>query len=220
MMPADVLPLDVVDLVFPLRGRRLPMDHGYLLYGALCRVLPSIHDAPWLGVHPVRGRRRVDGMLSFSPHAQLVLRLPAERIPEVLPLAGKALIVGGNRFFVGAPRVQRLIPAASLDARLVVIRLTQIPRRSDGTLDKAAMQAQFLDELLRQLERLDVRCSPQLTGRQEIVVHDRRLLGWSVRLCGLDPEASLRVQAYGLGGKRALGCGVFVPTRGKAAGGR
>lgn len=215
MLTSDVSPLDVVDLVFTLRGRRLPLDHGYLLYGALCRALPSLHGAPWLGVHPVHGRKRVDGMLSFRPHARLVLRLPVSRIPEVLPLSGQPLVVGADRFFVGTPQVRPLTPASSLDCRLVVIKLTQVSRRPDGTLDKAAMQARFLDELLRQLERLDVRCSPQMTGRQEIVVHDRRLLGWSVRLSGLDPEASLRVQACGLGGKRALGCGVFVPTRDK-----
>jgi hypothetical protein len=34
----------VVDLLFPVVGPRLPTDHGYLLYSAMSRVLPCLHD--------------------------------------------------------------------------------------------------------------------------------------------------------------------------------
>lgn len=31
-----------VDLGFRLRGDKLPLDHGYALFGALCRLLPVL----------------------------------------------------------------------------------------------------------------------------------------------------------------------------------
>src|ERR1019366_8470757 len=44
------------DLAFPLVGERVARDHGYALYGALCRVAPGLHAAAWLGVHPLGGK--------------------------------------------------------------------------------------------------------------------------------------------------------------------
>jgi len=37
-------------------------------------------------------------------------------------------------------------------------------------------------------------------------------VGYAVRVSGLSDEDSLKLQERGLGGKRRMGCGVFVPT--------
>jgi len=44
-----------VDLAFRLTGSKIPVDHGYALYSAISRVLPEIHGAANIGVHPIRG---------------------------------------------------------------------------------------------------------------------------------------------------------------------
>ena len=41
-----------VDLAFRLTGSKVPVDHGYALYSALSRLLPEIHGAKNIGVHP------------------------------------------------------------------------------------------------------------------------------------------------------------------------
>jgi hypothetical protein len=33
-----------VDLLFPVLGTTLPIDHNYLLYGALSKLVPRFHD--------------------------------------------------------------------------------------------------------------------------------------------------------------------------------
>jgi CRISPR-associated endonuclease/helicase Cas3 len=204
---------DVVDLVFRVTGQKVPADHGYALYGAICRVLPQVHGVPWIGIHPLCGVTPVNGVLALPRAGELALRLPAAHIPQVLRLAGHTLTLGRDELLLGVPHVRPLIPCTSLDARLVVIHLTRPPRKENQTLDKSAMEAAFRAELSRQIEQLGVRASISLTGRRQITVGGQRIVGWSVRLAELDESSSLVVQARGLGGKRAMGCGIFVPTR-------
>jgi hypothetical protein len=47
-----------VDLAFRLTGSKVPVDHGYALYSAISRLLPEIHGAKNIGVHPIRGTRK------------------------------------------------------------------------------------------------------------------------------------------------------------------
>jgi len=46
-----------VDLAFRLTGSKVPVDHGYALYSAISRLLPEIHGAKNIGVHPIWGAR-------------------------------------------------------------------------------------------------------------------------------------------------------------------
>jgi CRISPR-associated endonuclease/helicase Cas3 len=148
-----------IDLAFPLDGRRVPIDHGYALYSALSRVRPQLHACGWLGVHPLAGEPDGEGGLRLRRNADLRVRAPADRIPDLLPLAGATLEVGGEQLSLGIPRAYPLPPAATLDSRLVVIKLTRPPtKRAEGstseTLDGAGLAERYGRELRRQLSRL------------------------------------------------------------------
>jgi CRISPR-associated protein Cas6 len=208
-----------IDLSFPIVGDRVARDHGYALYGALARALPAIHGASWLGVHPLGGKPIDDGMVALGRHAELRLRLPTERIGELLSLVGAKLTVSGATFVVGAPRVYPLIPAASLDARLVALKLTRAPRRPNvdlkrETLDVDGFAERYRAEIKRQLASLEIAATFGLCGRHDITVAGKRVVGYSVRIGGLSAGASLLLQERGIGGRRRMGCGVFRPTRG------
>ncbi|MBI5488452.1 MAG: type I-MYXAN CRISPR-associated protein Cas6/Cmx6 [Deltaproteobacteria bacterium] len=205
--------MQIVDLAFPIIGRDAPADHGYALYGALCRVVPDLHSVGWLGVHPLPGALVGGKTIQFGREASLRLRLPAERIAVALGLAGTTLDLGGHRLVLGAPRIWPLTPAPSLDARLVVIKLTHLPVANDA-IDTKELAKRFGAEAQRQLRKLGIERDPLLRGKRSIEVGGRRVIGYSVRVEGLQPEESLRLQVGGIGGKRAMGCGVFRPTRG------
>jgi CRISPR-associated protein Cas6 len=210
---------NIVDVAFQLAGESVPVDHGYQLYSALCVAVPALHGATWLSVHPLSGNPTPPGKLSFRDNARLFLRLPAERIPDVLPLAGRTVEVAGARLALGAPNVSALVPAPCLDARLVVLKLTDAPHRENEelgrqTLDTAAFAERYATELKRQLIALDIQSPPDLCGRRSITVSGRRVIGYSVRVSALSADQSLRLQVNGLGGKRRMGCGVFRATRG------
>lgn len=210
--------MNVVDLSFPVVGLAVPRDHGYALYGALCAAQATLHGADWLGVHPLAGVPVGADTLRLGRRSELRVRVPAERIPELLVLAGRRLSVAGAPLLLGAPRVHALSPAASLDARLVAVKLTAAPRRFNAqlgrdALDTAAMAARVETELNRQLAGLGIEGRLSLRGRQRLTVAGRRIVGYSVRVEGLSAEASVLLQEAGLGGRRAMGCGMFRPTR-------
>jgi CRISPR-associated protein Cas6 len=196
----------IVDVFFGVRGSRVSADHGYALYGAVARVLETREDA-WLhqldevGLHLVRGAYGSNGRLLLGTRATFGLRLSAGLVPKVLALAGKRLVIAGDSLLVGVPRVQVLRPAAVLAARLVTTRNGQDEHRFDR-------------EIAHQLSGLGITASA-IRGRRRVVrIKDKTVVGYGVRVAGLDDAESLRLQEHGLGGRRKMGCGMFVPARG------
>lgn len=211
--------MKTIDLAFPMSGVEVPRDHGYALYGALCRAIPSLHDVRWLSVHPLPGKPAGADRLQVPAGGALRLRMPPGHIATVLPLAGATIDVAGAELRLGAPVVHALVPAASLDARLVVVKLTDVPTHDHPTLgrkalDRGAIEQRVHKELIRQLGLLGISANPELRGHGRMRVAGRAVVGFSVRVQGLDADASLALQTNGLGGKRKMGCGVFRPTRG------
>ncbi len=205
--------MTTVDLLFPVIGSRLPTDHNYALYSALSRWVPCLHDGSVeFGLAPVTGPYVGNGFLQVD-HSQsrLRLRLSAADVPKVLPLAGKELGVMGRRIRLGAPQIQALHPAPLLIARMVAIKNATDP---DTFLGSARRQ---LDELgigggLRVPEHRgrDGRAEP---ARRVLRIKTACIVGYSLLAERLKPDESLRLQESGLGGRRHLGCGVFVPAR-------
>ena len=213
--------MSIIDVSFPTIGTgAIPRQHGLALYGALCRALPSLHGAEWLGVHPLSGKVGADAdMLMPTANAALRLRIPVERLTALLPLMGVTLSVAGHPLQLGAPTVFPLAPSSSLDARIVVLKLTDAPKSQSSSedrevLDNAALAARYQTELSRQAQRLGISSEPVLCGREELRVHGKRIVGFSVRFGSLSADESLALQRHGLGGKRRMGCGIFRPTRG------
>jgi CRISPR-associated protein Cas6 len=198
-----------VDLSFPIRGRTIPRDHGYALYGALSRAIPSVHGADWIAIHGIAAKQ-ADVNLTLERAGRLRIRVPSERIGELLALAGTSIDLAGHPVEIGAPTVHPLVPAAILDARLVVIRLTGgIPK----PFDNEAFERRFLAEARRQLAALGATGELVISGRQSLQVGGQRVIGCSVRVGGLSSDDSLKLQIDGIGGKRTMGCGVFRPAR-------
>lgn len=186
-----------VDLAFRVVGTTLPVDHGYALYSAINRVVPALHDARDIGVQPIRGRYVGEGNLHLTPSSRLVVRLPDDRIRPFLKLAGKTLDVDGHRLRVGVPETRALRPAATLYARLVTI--------------KGFMQPEVLLEAARrQLQAMDVTTDLRVGERRTLRVKDKQVVGFEVTALGLEAEDSIRLQEVGIGGRRRMGCGIFV----------
>jgi CRISPR-associated protein Cas6 len=189
-----------VDLAFRLTGSKVPVDHGYALYSAISRLLPEIHGAKNIGVHPIRGTYSGNGELMLRDSSRLVMRLESERIGEFLKLAGTKLEIDSHSLQVGVPEVRLLRPRASLYSRLVTIK---------GFMEPAA----FLEAAKRQLEKIGVEAEIQVGERRTLRVRDKQVVGFELAALELDAEDSLRLQEHGLGGRRHMGCGVFTPLR-------
>jgi CRISPR-associated protein Cas6 len=190
-----------VDLVFQLRGSTIPVDHGYALYAALSRVVPEIHGAQAIGVQPIRGTYTGNGLLQLSDFSRLALRLWVDQIRPYLMLAGKKLDIEGHPLQIGVPSTRALHPAANLRARLVTIK---------GFLEDAP----FLEAAGRQFQSLGVAGEVLLGERRTVRVKEKQVVGYEIAITGLTDEDSLILQERGLGGRRRMGCGIFVPLGG------
>lgn len=209
--------MSTIDLAFGLRGEQIPLDYGYALFGAISRLVPSIHGDRRIGVHPIRGLKRGRGSLRLVPQSRLRLRMPSEEIGAYLPLGDARLDLDGSVVRVGAPRAEPLRPWPALTSRLVTIGHHRDP-------------GEFLDSVLRQLSGLGVRARPSFLpspdparagepSRRILLVKGRRIVGYPLRIDGLTAEESLIVQERGLGSRRRMGCGVFVREGGGHASG-
>lgn len=193
----------VVDLFFHLQGKQVAVDHGYALYGAISRVLETdaedkwLHNAENVGLIPIRGHFAGEGVLHLGAPARFGLRLPVHLIPKALPLAGKRLDINGDALRVGVSTTSALIPAPVLYAHVVTTKNGEDESRFDA-------------EIQRQLSALDIKGKPARGPRRIVTIKDKKVVGYSLLVSELTAEESIRLQEQGLGGRRKMGCGVFV----------
>lgn len=212
--------VDCVDLLFPVQGPSLPREHGYALYGAISRIVPSVHAARDVGIFPIRGTAGGNGTLLLTERSTLRLRVPATRLPALLPLAGKRLELDGHAIRLSVPRVAALVPAPVLSSSLVLIKLAHAAGKNSVTPEL------FLAAAARKLGEMQISAEPGLqtirTGprageprRRVIRVKDQTHAGYAMIVQGLTAEESIRLQEQGLGGRRLMGCGLFLPEKGE-----
>lgn len=210
-----------VDLIFPANGSAVPQDHGYALYGAVSRIVPGVHQSKDVGIFSIRGTPAGDGTLLLNDRSAVRFRLPAERLPELLPLAGKALELDGHRLRLGVPHVAALIPAPALASSLVLIKLAD---KGNPEVGGIVTPDAFLAAARRKFVAMNIQAEPGIqkirTGpradqarRRIFRVKDQTHVGFAMIVQGLSAEESIRLQEEGLGGRRLMGCGLFVPAR-------
>ncbi len=198
--------MTTLELSFPLLATTpIPADHGYLLYSALSRVIPEVHSSNGVAVHPIRGRQFGDRLMSLMPWSSLVLRTTDTRISSLIPLAGKRLNLGDRIVRIGVPQVRPLSPATALRSRLVTIKISDV---SANSLDEETFQS----AVRRKLNDLQVAEESIITlgKRRTLRIKQKEVVGYEVILEALTAEESLNIQEQGIGGRRHMGCGVFV----------
>jgi CRISPR-associated protein Cas6 len=191
-----------IELSFPVRGLApIPADHGYALLGAITQLIPTVHGGNGFALAPIPGRQVGDRKMVLTRTSRLVVRTFADRVGEFLPLAGKQITLAGRPLTLGVPTVQQLEPAPRLRARLVTIK---------GFFEPDV----FAEAVQRQLDKLEITGAEVSVGRQRTIrVKQSEIVGFETTLCKLDDESSLKLLVEGIGGRRHMGCGVFVPCQ-------
>jgi CRISPR-associated protein Cas6 len=198
-----------VDATFPLRGRSIPIDHGYALFSALSRCVPAVHRADDWGVHPVRGDYQNPGVLALTKHSRVKIRLPSTAISQILGLTGQTIDIDGNSCAAGVPTILPLIPAPYLKSRLVTFKNAGTEEDAARAVRRALAELSQLGDLGQPVDSVEVLIGP----RRVLRIKDKFIYGHAVALTGLDAPASIAVQSRGLGGRRHMGAGIFVPLR-------
>lgn len=203
---------ETVDIEFPVYGLTAPADHGYFLYSAISRVAPTAHQANWLGVHTLKGRRSEPGSITLPRKSYLRLRLPLDKLAELYGLAGATLTLGAHEIRCGLPRVRRLAPSETLWSRLVVVKVAHAETTVSTDSFVAALEKQLAT--LGVVAQIEIERLPQSHeyARRVVRVKGATVAGYGVYVRNLSESDSIRLQIHGLGGRRRIGCGLFVPV--------
>jgi CRISPR-associated protein Cas6 len=191
--------MPTVDLLFPAQGGPVPLDHGYLLFSALSARIPELHARREVGVFNLRGARASKDTLALDG-GTLRLRCSTEALPLLLPLTGETLEVAGRPVRLGVPTVRALTLPTSLSARVVTFK---------HALDEASFHA----ATLKFMAELGCTGRPHVGRRRIIHIAGKKVVGFALDVSELSPESSLKLQEQGLGGRRHMGCGLFLPAR-------
>jgi len=202
-------PADIVDAVFAIACRSLPVDHAYALSRAIQDALPWFAEEPRAGLHTIHGAASgsgwmrpegADALLQLSHRARLALRLPRHRLEDAAALLGRTLQVAGWPLRVEKMTLRPLSRITTLFSRCVVLAVG----------DEAA----FVSAATGELGALGINPGRMVCGRVTPVTTPAGTYQTrSLMLAGLTLEQSLRLQQSGLGAGRKIGCGLFIPHK-------
>jgi CRISPR-associated endonuclease/helicase Cas3 len=197
-----------VEMSFPVRGKYLPADHNYALFAACVHLIPEIRQLTALSILTIPGYADKQGKILLTERSHLRIRIPIPQIPLIYKLAGKSVCLGIHEIQIGIPEIFMLQPANKLRSRIVIIKGYSEPEF-------------FLAAAQRQLDSweisghisipLDKKGEP---SRKTIKVKRFTIVGFTTEVSNLSEEDSLKLQQWGIGGKRHLGCGYFLPCQG------
>ncbi|KPQ39274.1 MAG: type I-MYXAN CRISPR-associated protein Cas6/Cmx6 [Phormidium sp.] len=200
-----------IELHFPAQGHTWCADQNYRLLGAMAKEHPSLHQLEGLAINTISGIPDKQGKIQLTEASRLSLRCPSESLLTVLPLAGKTLKIGADSISLGYPEVRPLRPVSELKARLVAIK------HPSGNFNEVTPDW-FLGACDRQLKALGIDAPVGIPAnedgepdRKTLKIKGKTVVGYSVVVANLLPEQSLLLQTRGIGGKRRMGCGYFVP---------
>lgn len=161
---------DVVDLVFGLNGRCLPVDHVFELSKSVQEILPWLADEPNAGLHAINvaasGNGWIrpedpDALLHLSKRTRLELRVPAHRVEDAKKLEGMKLSVSGNELEIKTS-TQRSLST-----------LTTLFTRALATDTDIAGEEKVLEWIYTQLTAMDIRPRKMMCGTEHYIKNAR-----------------------------------------------
>lgn len=194
-----------VELRFPVLGTYLPADHNYGLYAAFIHLIPELRQQKTVSILTIPGVGDKQGKILLTDESRLRVRVPISQVSLVYKLAGKRICVGKHEIQIGIPQMANLRSAPKTRARIVTIKNYQEPDS-------------FLEAVKRQLTSLEIHGVPTIPVdrdgqlmRKTIKIKQFTVVGFTVQVSDLREKDSVKLQQFGIGGKRHMGCGFFLP---------
>ncbi len=202
---------DVVDLLFTIRCKSLPLDHGYSLSQAISEILPWVVEEPQAAIHQIHvaesshGWQRPDqqdALLLPSRRTRLVIRMPAHRVADCHRLENRSFDIDGHELITESFKTRSLSRLTTLMSRYIITSHEEVDE-------------QFIARMHRVLQGRAIDVKKMLSGL--VVRHngpEGEVITRKLMLAGLTREDSLYLQQQGLGHLQLMGIGVFLPHKG------
>ena len=206
----SVVPDDIVDLVYNIKCRCLPVDHAYFLSQAIHEALPWFGEESDTAMHTIHVAESANGwirpegpdaLLFPSRRTKMTLRVPKHRIQDAEKLLGKKIEVDGHDIELSKMVTRPLSPLTTIFSRYIV-------GSSSGG------EEQFMEYMVEQMRKINVRPKKMLCGIERFIhTPDGDIETRSLMLADLTFNESVILQQKGLGEHRRMGCGIFLPHK-------
>jgi len=198
-------PDDVIDVLFSIRCKQLPLDHAWALKEA---ISGSLNEEIPLGIHHIKVAESSNGwnrpdetpqtLLYPSRRTKLIIRTHKDHVDALEKLCDIKLSIAGYP-------LDRMLTNASVVFSRHIVCMSE-DEEENSFLERNA--AEIFE--LTGIETKKMMCgkSHQL-NTPDGLIHTRHLM-----IADLDSDASIKLQQKGLGTHRNLGCGIFLPHKG------
>lgn len=206
------VPDDIVDLVYGIHCKTLPLDHAFAFSQALQAALPWLAEEEVAGIHLIHGAESGNGwfrpedgegqLLHLPRRARMSIRVPRERVEDARALVGQTLDIDGYPLQVGELTTRKLSSLATQFSRYVV--------DADGQSEE-----EFLEHVVQEMRTLGIPVRKLMCGLSHVIrTPEEDLHTRAVMVADLDPAHAVLLQEQGIGPGRKLGCGLFIPHKG------
>jgi CRISPR-associated protein Cas6 len=205
----------VIDLLFSLKCKELPVIHEVALYEAMLKIVPWIEKRKHFAIHNIHlagsqnGWERPDPDLGqkliLSKRTKMTIRC-AEKDSQQLQddLLNQTLDVAGHPLTVGKAKIRNLSKLGTVFCRNIILK-------SDDELNEDT----FLTNLANELAVHDIKITKALCGLlSDFETHEGTKKARSVMIANIKKEQSIYLQENGIGDWQHLGCGIFLPHKG------
>jgi CRISPR-associated protein Cas6 len=211
-LPYNV-PEDVIDVLYSIQCKRLPIDHAWALSQAILKELPWMQDERISGIHQIHVAEsnngwlrpeNEDGALLYpSKRTKFTLRIPGSKLDAARKLTGKTLDIDGQELTIGRSKKKKLINAGVIFSRYVATHEDEDENN-------------FLMRIHKEIKSItNVNAKKMLCGKCQVIkTPDKNILTRHLMIADLDSDPSIKIQQEGLGEYRKLGCGIFLPHKG------
>jgi len=209
-----VAPEDVIDLMFSITCKTLPLDHAWSLSTEIIKHLPWIENDPVAGIHQIHvaesnnGWMRPEGdesnaLLYPSRRTKMTLRIPNTKLEATEKLSGIELEIDGHTLLIGKPKKKIFTNSSVISSRYI-------------SCDPDETEEEFLSRTALELKnKTNFSVKKMLCGKvHTIKTSNGNLKTRSLMIADLDSETSIKIQQTGLGTMRKIGCGLFLPHKG------
>ncbi len=216
------VPDDVIDMVFAIQSKTLPLNHAWPLSREIIKHLPWISEhstAGVAGIHQIHVAESNNGwmrpeddeegaVLYPSKRTKLTLRIPSDKFDDAKNLVGQTLDIDGHCLDVGKAKKKDFTNAGVLFARYV---LCEEGESGLGSEEENA----FLIRMAKEIKtKTGFNVKKMLCGKSHNISTPKGELATKhLMIADLDSDTSIKIQQLGLGGSRELGCGLFLPHK-------
>jgi len=205
----------VIDLLFSVSCKELPVIHEVGLYEALLKAVPWIENRKHFAIHNIHvagsqnGWERPDPKLGqkliLSKRTKMTIRCSQSDSQQLQSeLLNKTIDIDGHPLTVGKAKKRNLSKLGTVFCRQIILN-------SEEELNEDT----FLMNLADELATHGIKVTKALCGVMndfETTVGPKKTR--SLMIANLKKEQSIYLQENGIGHWQHLGCGIFLPHKG------